>query len=55
MLLLLLTLVHEDGQEISRLPSPSDVYGAHIGKSDDSDKACAKIGRNGSAAGGTHL
>jgi hypothetical protein len=49
MLPLLLTLVHEDGQKISRLPSPSDVHGAHIGKSDDSDKACAKIGRSVSA------
>src|SRR2546428_8053736 len=33
MLPLLLTLLHEHGQEISRLPSPSDVHGAHIGKS----------------------
>jgi hypothetical protein len=47
---LVLTLVHEHGHEISRLPSPSDGHGAHIRKSDDSDDACAKIGRNGSAA-----
>src|SRR5712671_2175171 len=46
MLQLLLTLVHEHGQEIARLPRPSHVHGAHIGKSDDSDKACAKIGRS---------
>src|SRR5205809_498910 len=45
MLPLLLTLVHEHGQEISRLPRPSDVHCAHIRKSDDSDNACAKIGR----------
>jgi hypothetical protein len=32
--------------EISRLPRPSNVHGVHISKSDDSDKACAKIGRN---------
>src|SRR5262245_17682376 len=32
-------------QKLSRLPRPSDVHGPHIGKSDDSDKACAKIGR----------
>jgi hypothetical protein len=46
MLPLLLTLMHEHGQEISRLPSSSDMHGAHIRKSDDSDDACAKIGRN---------
>src|SRR5881409_4001498 len=47
---LLLTLVHEHGQEISRLPRPSDVHGAHISKSADSDDACAKIGRSVTAA-----
>jgi hypothetical protein len=36
MLPLLLTLVHEHGQEISRLSSPSEVHGAHIRKSDGS-------------------
>jgi hypothetical protein len=48
---LLLTLVHKHGQEIARLPRPSEVHGAHISKSDDADKACAKIGRNVSARG----
>jgi len=46
MLPLLLTRIHEHGQEISRLPRPSDVHGAHISKSDDPDDACAKIGRS---------
>jgi len=45
MLQLLLTMVHEPCQEISRLPRPAEVHGAHISKSDDSDNACAKIGR----------
>jgi len=46
MLQRLLALVHEHGQEISRLPRPSHVRGAHISKSDDSDKVCVKIGRS---------
>jgi len=50
MLPLMLTMVHEHGQELSRLPSPSDVPCAHISKSDDADNACAKIGRSVSAA-----
>jgi len=41
----LLTLVHKYGQEIARLPRPSEVHDAHISKSDDADDACAKIGR----------
>ena len=45
----LLTLVHKHGQEIARLPRPSEVHGAHISKSDDADDACAKIGRTVSA------
>jgi hypothetical protein len=45
MLPLLLTLVHEHGHEISRLPRLADVRAVHISKSDDSDNACTKIGR----------
>src|SRR5882672_5290402 len=41
----MLALVHEPYQGISRLPRPSEVHGAHISKSDDSDNACARIGR----------
>src|SRR5262249_51376070 len=51
MLPLLLTLVHKHGQKLSRLPRPSDVHGAHISKSDDSDKACTKIGRTVATGG----
>src|SRR4030095_13732402 len=46
LLQLMLTMVHEHCQELSRLPRPSYVHGAHIEKSDDADKAWAKIGRN---------
>jgi len=43
-------MVHEHCQEIASQPSPSHVHGAHIEKSDESDKACAKIGRSVAAA-----
>src|SRR6266568_6573904 len=46
----MLTMVHEHGQAISKLPRPSDVPCEHIRGSDDADNACAKIGRKVSTA-----
>src|SRR5215831_12920003 len=47
------TMVHEPCQAIFRLPRPSEVHSTHLRMSNDSDNACAKIGRSVAVGVGT--